>query len=147
VSTSTILLSPKTSSEAIVAFKAEMKDMFQMSDLRLLSYYLGIEFRQSKDGIFLCQKAYAGKLLEWCGLGSCNPAKSPMESRLKLTKQITAEAINAMEYRSIVGALRYLLHTQPNLAFSVGYLSRFMEEPRTNHLTGVKCVLRYVAGT
>jgi hypothetical protein len=57
-----------------------------MSDLRLLSYYLGIELRQNKDGIFLCHKAYAGKLLERCGLGGCNPAKSPMESRLKLSR-------------------------------------------------------------
>jgi hypothetical protein len=81
-----------TSSEAIITFKAEMKDMFQMSDIRLLSYYLNIKFRQSKDEIFLCQKAYADKLLERSGLGSCNLAKSPMESRLKLRRQSTPEA-------------------------------------------------------
>jgi hypothetical protein len=136
-----------TSSEVIVAFKAEMKDMFQMSDLKLLSYYLDIEFRQSKDEIFLCQKAYAGKLLERCGLGSCNPTKSPMESRLKLSRKSTIEAVNTTEYPSIVGALRYLLHTWSDLAFLVRYLSQFMEEPRLDHLANVKRVLRYVAGT
>jgi hypothetical protein len=57
------------------------------------------------------------------------------------------EAVNATEYQSIMSALRYLLHTWPDLAFPVGYLSRFMEEPRADHLAGVKCVLRYVAGT
>jgi hypothetical protein len=51
----------------------EMKDRFQMSDLVLLSYYLGIEVKQGVDGIFLCQAAYAGKLLDRCGLISCNP--------------------------------------------------------------------------
>jgi hypothetical protein len=34
-----------TSREIIVAFKLEMKDRFQMSDLGLLSYYLGIEVK------------------------------------------------------------------------------------------------------
>jgi hypothetical protein len=136
-----------TSSEAIIVFKAKMEDMFQMSNIGLLSYYLGIEFRQSKDGIFLCQKAYTGKLLERCGLGSCNPTKSPIESRLKLSKQSKVEAVNTTENQSIVGALWYLLHTRPDLAFLVGYLSWFMEEPRADHLTGVKHVLRYIAGT
>jgi hypothetical protein len=89
-----------TSSEVIVAFKAEMKDMFQMRNLKLLSYYLDIEFRQSKDGIFLCQKAYAGKLLERCGLGSCNPTKSPMESRLKLSRKSTIEAVTPRSIRA-----------------------------------------------
>jgi hypothetical protein len=58
------------------------------------------------------------------------------------------EVVNAMEYRSIVGALRYLLHTRPDLAFPVGYLIWFMEEPRVDHLlVGIKRALRYVAGT
>ena len=70
-----------------------------------------------------------------------------MESRLKLSKSSPEEKVNATEYRRVIGALRYLLHTRPDLAFSVGYLSRFMEDPREDHLTGVKHVLRYVAGT
>jgi hypothetical protein len=44
-------------------------------------------------------------------------------------------------------ALRYLLHTQPDMAFSVRYLSRFMEAPCEDHLIAVKWVLRYLAGT
>jgi hypothetical protein len=35
----------------------------------------------------------------------------------------------------------------PDLAFAVGYLSRFMEAPHIDHLTAVKKILRYVAGT
>jgi hypothetical protein len=70
-----------------------------------------------------------------------------MESRLKLSKLSTAEAVDATEYWSLIGALRYLLHTRPDLAFPVGYLSRFMEAPRSDHLAAVKRLLRYVAGT
>jgi hypothetical protein len=70
-----------------------------------------------------------------------------MESHLKLSKQSTAEAINATKYRRVIGALRYLLHTRSDLAFLIGYLSRFMEAPREDHLIVVKHILRYVAGT
>jgi hypothetical protein len=80
-------------------------------------------------------------------LSSCNPCVSPMESRLKLSKQSTAEAVDATEYRSLIRVLRYLLHTRPDMAFSVGYLSRFMKGPHSDHLPAVKRLLRYVAGT
>jgi hypothetical protein len=130
-----------TNKEIIVAFKLEMKDHFQMSDLGLLSYYLRIEVKQGADGISLCQSTYAGMLLERCELGACNPSASPMESYLKLSKQSTTEAVDATRYRRVIRTLRYLLHTRSDLAFSVGYFSRFMEASREDHLIAVKCIL------
>jgi len=124
-----------------------MKATFQMSDLGLLHYYLGLEVTQSTDGITLGQSAYAAKILQNAGLAGCNPSFIPMEPRLKLSKKSSAPAVDATAYRSIVGSLRYLVNTRPDLAYSVGYVSRFMEEPTTEHLAAVKRVLRYVAGT
>jgi hypothetical protein len=43
--------------------------------------------------------------------------------------------------------LRYLVHTRPDIAFAVGYMSRFMERPTMEYLQAVKRILRYVAGT
>jgi hypothetical protein len=45
------------------------------------------------------------------------------------------------------GGLRYLTHTRPDIAFVVGYVSRFMEEPCEDHWTTVKRLLCYVKGT
>jgi hypothetical protein len=136
-----------TSCEEIASFKLEMKNMFQMSDLGLLPYYIRIEVSQGADGIKLCQAAYAGKLLEHTGLSACNPSLAPMEPRLKLSKRSTSSPVNTTEYRCVINGLRYLLHIRPDLTFVVGYLSRFMEQPAEKHLTGVKRVLRYLAGT
>jgi hypothetical protein len=58
-----------------------------------------------------------------------------------------ASLVYTTGYKSIIGALQYLRHSQPYLAFAVGYLNRFMEAPREDHLTAIKCVLRYVVGT
>ncbi|WVZ87388.1 hypothetical protein U9M48_034029 [Paspalum notatum var. saurae] len=121
------------SKKEIEAFKAQMKKTFRMSDLGLLTYYLGIEVEQRKDGITLCQSSYARKLLERSGMGECRPNKTPMEEKLKLSKDSKAGKVDATSYRSIVGGLRYLVHTRPDLAFAVGYVSRFMAEPRKDH--------------
>ena len=100
-----------------------------MSDLGALSYYLGIEVRQGKEELTLGQSAYASKLLERSGMAECKPCVTPMEERLKLTKANIAAKVDATLYQSIVGGLRYLVHTRPDIAFAVGYVSRFMEDP------------------
>jgi Reverse transcriptase (RNA-dependent DNA polymerase) len=66
-----------------------MKNLFSMSDLGLLSYYLGIEVCQNAQRIILNQSAYARKVLDKCGMKDCNPTQIPMEPRLKLSKEST----------------------------------------------------------
>jgi len=133
-------------SNELTQFKEEMKNTFKMSDLGLLSYYLGIEVQQRTGMITLGQAAYAAKLLERAGMSNCNPVQAPMETRLKLSKKSTAPAVDSTLYRSLVGSLRYLIHTRPDISFAVGYISRFMENPTTEHMGAVKHVLRYIAG-
>jgi hypothetical protein len=134
-------------SQAINDFKRQMKSKFSMTDLGLLSYYLGIEVKQTDGEISLCQSGYVARILEKMGLTNCNPTHIPMEPRLKLSKHSQAESVDATEYRSVVGSLRYLLHTRPDLTFAVGYVSRFMEKPTKEHMMAVKHILRYVKGT
>jgi hypothetical protein len=131
----------------IAKFKQQMSSRFKMSDLGLLRFYLGIEVQQGRDGIKLLQSAYALKILERAGMGSCNPCHTPMEHRLKMSKASTATSVDTTEYRGLVGCLRYLVHIRPDISFAVGYVSRFMEHPTVEHLNAVKRILRYIAGT
>jgi hypothetical protein len=131
----------------IDVFKAEMQATFKMSDLGLLHSYLGLEVAQTETGITVSQSAYAAKILENAGMTGCNPSQVPMEPRLKLSKVSTPSAVDPTVYRSIVGSLQYLVNSRPDLAYSVGYISRFMEAPTMEHMAAVKRVLRYVAGT
>jgi transposase InsO family protein len=131
----------------IVDFKRGMANRFRMSDLGALSYYLGIEVKQGDSEMRLRQKAYAEKLVERAGMAGCKPCATPMEERLKLSRNSTATKVDAKMYRSIVGGLRYLTHTRPDIAYAVGYVSRFMEDPREDHWTAVKRLLRYIKGT
>jgi hypothetical protein len=61
-----------SSSESIRKFKVQMAEVFKTSDLGLLTYYLGIEVKQDRDGIILSQDCYANKILEKGGLSECD---------------------------------------------------------------------------
>ena len=93
---------------------------------------------QSEKGIAVSQRAYAAKILKEAGLSGCNPSNTPMEPRLKLSKSSSAPAVDSTQYRSIVGSLCYLVNSRPVLAYQVGYISRFMENPTTEHMTAVR---------
>jgi len=70
-----------------------------------------------------------------------------MEEQLKLTKASTAVKVDATLYRSIIDGLCYLVHMRRDIAFTVGYVSRFMEDPREDYWAAVKRLLHYVKGT
>lgn len=131
----------------IEEFKLQMNKQFEMSNLGLLSFYLGIEVNQTGLFTTLKQSAYAKKLLDRAGMVSCNPCKSPMENKLQLDKDEEGQLVEATEYRCIVGSLRYLTHTRPDITYAVGVVSRFMERPTVKHQQAVKHILRYVKGT
>lgn len=136
-----------TDQASIIEFKGQMQELFKMSDLGLLSYYLGIEVTQTRDSITLCQRNYAEKVLEVAGMDGCNACQTPMECRLKLKKDDEAKLVDASLYRTVIGSLRYLVHTRPDITHAVGIVSRFMEKPTVTHWTAVKQILWYVRGT
>ena len=141
------LIITKGDMKVLRRFKREMSKNFKISDLGVLSYYLGIEVQQSTTGITIYLSVYAKKLLDTTGLADSNPKRTPMESQLQLKKASTTTVVNATNYCSIVGSLRYLVNTHPHLTYSVGYVSRFIEASREEHLGAFKHILRYVAVT
>jgi hypothetical protein len=125
-------------SKTINSFKRQMQADFKMSDLGPLSFYLGIEVHQDEGKITLGQGAYATRIVEKAGLLGCNPCATPMDPRIKLSRDSSAPEVDGTAYRSIVGSLRYLVNEGPDLAFSIGYVSRFMERPTKEHMAAVK---------
>ncbi|CAJ2677087.1 unnamed protein product [Trifolium pratense] len=128
-------------------FKGDLKEEFEMTDLGLMTYFLGIEFLRNEQGILMHQTRYASEILKKFEMDKCNVALSPAEPRSQLTKCAEEEDVDPTFYRKLIGSLRYLCNTRPDLAYSVGIASRFMERPKSSHLIAVKRILRYVKGT
>jgi hypothetical protein len=58
------------------------------------------------------------------------------------------EKTSTEPYRQLVGCLMYaMVATRPDIAFAVGYLSRFVSKPTTRVWTLAKEVLRYLQGS
>ena len=88
------LLVTGSSTADVKEFKMEMNAKFEMSDLGLLTYYLGIEVNQQNNSISLKQEAYVRNLLAKTRMLVCNPTKSPMELKTQLTKERDGELVN-----------------------------------------------------
>lgn len=122
-------------------------DKFEMTDLRKLSFFLGLEVQQKKNGIFLFQQKYALELLKQFGMEGCKTAGTPMNVSEKLTIDDGTGLTDARKFRSLVGRLIYLTHTRPDLSYAVGLVSRFMHCPSKQHFGAAKRILRYIAST
>nr|GFA57630.1 ribonuclease H-like domain, reverse transcriptase, RNA-dependent DNA polymerase [Tanacetum cinerariifolium] len=128
------LIITETPKKEIDKFKAQMEEKFEMSDLGLLAYYHGIEVTQTKGDISIKQSAYANKILKEAGMLESNKTVIAMDPGTTLTKKTEGTLVNSTKYQSLIGCLRYLLHTRPDLSYSVGLLSRFMQEPKEQHM-------------
>ena len=128
-------------------FKKVMAQEFEMTDIGLMSYYLEIEVKQVDGVIYISQEAYAKKILEKFKMEKCKPVSTPIECGAKMSRFDESKKVDASLYRSLIGSLRYLTCTRPDIAFAVGVASRFQEDPRHPHLKAVKMILRYVKVT
>ncbi|KAG8493191.1 hypothetical protein CXB51_010608 [Gossypium anomalum] len=128
-------------------FKGKMEQMFEMSDLGQMSYFLGIEVSQIQQGIFLSQKAFFLMILNKFSMPNYKATTTLVAVGEKLSSQGDFEKVDDTTYRSLVGCLLNLTATRPDIMFTVSLLSRFMHCCNVKHLQAAKRVLRYIKGT
>lgn len=128
-------------------FKSSMMKEFSMSDLGKMKYLLGVEVVQDEQGIFLNQRKYAEETMKKYGMEECNSVRNPIVPGQKLTKAGAGDEVDPTVFKQLVGSLRYLTTTRPDLIYSVNLVSRYIKNPNKQHLLVAKRILRYVQGT
>ena len=116
---------------------------FEVKDLGFLHYFLGIEVVYGAQGIYLSQRKYVLDLLAETGMLDCRPASTPIEPNHHI-KADSGDPIDKGQYQRLVGRLIYLSHTRPDIAYAVSIVSRYMHDPRSQHLNAVHRILRYL---
>ncbi|GJX79321.1 retrovirus-related pol polyprotein from transposon TNT 1-94, partial [Tanacetum coccineum] len=106
-----------------------------------------IKVKKTEEGIFICQERYAKEILKRFDMDKCNPGGTPIEHKAKPFKHNGGKAVDSTLFKSLVGSLRYLTCTRPDILFAVGLISRFIEEPTTKRLKIAKRILRYIKCT
>ncbi|KAK2966883.1 hypothetical protein RJ640_028893 [Escallonia rubra] len=131
----------------VYEFKSKMMKRYEMNDLGLLHYFLGIEIQQTEGGIFICQKKYGETILKKFKMYGCKSVGTPLVVDQKLIREDGSGDVNASLFRSLVGSLLYLSATRPDIMYATSLLSRFMLKPSRIHYGAAKRVLRYIQGT
>ncbi|WVY89239.1 hypothetical protein V8G54_034753 [Vigna mungo] len=141
------LLLTGSSLEELEEFKQQMQTEFDMTDMGELRYFLGMEFSKTSVGLLMHQRKYVKDILSRFMMNKCNEAETPLEVGKKLRINAGEEGVDRTRYKQLVGSLRFLCNSRPDIMFGVGLLSRFMSDPKKSHMTAAKRMLRYIKGT
>eukprot|EP00253_Pinus_taeda_P036060 PITA_36060 len=109
-----------SSAQLIHGIKQDLCKTFDMTDLGLLHYCLGIEVWQTENHIFLSQSKYAKNLVDRFRMQDCKPTTTPMEPGLKLSAQSSSPPVDETLFRQLVRqSYLSLLATRPDISFSI----------------------------
>nr|GEZ57403.1 hypothetical protein [Tanacetum cinerariifolium] len=127
-------------------FKKLMHSLFEMSMMRELKFFLGIQIHQSPRGIFINQAKYAQEILLKHGMTSCDGIGTPMATKY-LDANLSGTLVDQTKYRSKVGALMYLTASRPYIMHATCYCACYQAQPTEKHLTAVKQIFQYLKDT
>eukprot|EP00253_Pinus_taeda_P001436 PITA_01436 len=129
------------SSKLIGDCKKNLATKFDMKDLGLMHYFLGMEVWQQKGEIFLGQGRYAIEILKRFRMEDCRPMATPMITNWKKIDASEDKDVDPTLYRQFIGSLIYVVNTRPDICYAVNTLSEFIVEPKRAHSATTKHVL------
>jgi hypothetical protein len=91
-----------------------MESEFQISMMGELTFFLGIQVKQTKQGTFVHQAKYTNDLMKF-NMAELKLVSTPMSSVASLGPDEDGEAVDQREYRSMIGSLLYLTATRPDI--------------------------------
>ena len=135
--------------EAMMTMKDDLKSEWQMTDLGEPSKIVGIEITIDDRSVTISQKKYIENILLKEGLERANPASMPLDPNTPLEPNPEGgEGDRSNSYARLLGELQFLANaTRPDITFAVNRLASYTADPGLQHISALKCMLRYLAGT
>jgi len=106
-------------------FVAAMQGEFEMSMMGELSFFLGLQVKQTKDGVFLCQSKYCKEILKKFEMESCKEASTPMPSSCYMDVDVAGKRVDQTKYRGLIGSILNLIASRPDIMFAVCLCARY----------------------
>ena len=128
-------------------FSKLMQGEFEMSMMGELNFFLGLQIKQMKNGIFISQSKYCKELLKRFEMDKCKEIATPMSPSTYIDKDESGKPIEITKYRGMIGSLLYLTASRPDIMFSVCLCARYQSCPKESHLVAVKRIMKYLKGT
>ena len=124
-----------------------MANEFEMSMIGELSYFLGLQIKQLKNGTFVSQGKYIKDMIKKFGMSDSKTISTPMETNDNLDNDASGNMVDQKLYRSMIESLLYVPASRPDVMFSVWMFTRFQASPRKSHLKATKRILRFLKHT
>ncbi|GJX53163.1 putative ribonuclease H-like domain-containing protein [Tanacetum coccineum] len=135
-----------TKKELCNEFEKLMHEKFQMSSIGELTFFLGLQVQQKKDGIFISKDKYVDEILKKFRFIEVKIASTPIETQKPLLKDEGGEEVDVHMYRSIIGSLMYLTSSRPEIMFVVCACARYQVNPNVSHLYAIKRIFKDLKG-
>ena len=149
-----LLIASNSDANADAVITALRKAGLKTKDLGFPKYTIGIHIDRAENGdIALSQKLYLQTILDRFDMTECTPAPTPADPNVKLGSTYFPTTLKAQRdmqsrpYRSLVGALLYMVLTRPDIAVAVNECCRYLASPGVAMWTAAKRILRYLKGT
>jgi hypothetical protein len=145
-----------SSKVSIEKVKSELRARFKIHEQGPTSFLLGVKLERDCQNrtISLSQPAYITSILHTYRMQDCNPSRTPMSEKKRLSSTMSPvsteekDDMKAVPYHEALGKLLYLsIATRPDILYAVGVLCRFSENPGREHWSAIKWVIRYLKGT
>ncbi|GJS52925.1 retrovirus-related pol polyprotein from transposon TNT 1-94 [Tanacetum coccineum] len=134
-----------TKKELCNEFEKLMHEKIQMSSMGELTFFLGLQVKQKKDGIFISQDKYVVEILKKFGFTEAKTASTPMETQKPLLKDEDGEEVDVHLYRLVIGSLMYLTSSRFDIMFAVCACARYQINPKVSHLHAVKRIFSLIS--
>jgi hypothetical protein len=136
-----------TNQKSCEEFSRVMMQKFEMSMMGELTYFLGFQAKQLKEGACISQTKYTKHLLKKFGMKDAKPAKTPMGTNGHLDLNKGGKFVDQKAYRSMISSLLYLCSSRLDIMLSVCMCAIFQSDPKECHLVAVKRIFRNLVHT
>ena len=128
-------------------FELVMKSKFEMSAMGELSFFLGLQVEQKKEGMFIHQTKYVHDILSRFKMEDCSSFNTPICVNHNLgPDHESGDSVDPTQYRAMIGSLMYLTASRPDIMFAVCICARYQSNPKESHMKAVKRIFRYLKG-
>jgi len=136
-----------TKDELDHSFSKFIQAEFEISMIKELTYFLGLQIHQQDSNIFISQSKYAKNLVKKFGLEFASSVRTLMSPNVKLTVNLLGKSVDSSLYRSMIGSLFYFTVSRPNISYSVRVCARYQANSKESYMIALKRIIKNVKTT
>jgi hypothetical protein len=125
-------------------FSKIMMNMFEISMMWVLTFFLGFQIKQAKEGTFISQMKYTRDVLKKFDIDKVKPVKTFMGIIGHLDLDLGDTSVDQKLYRSMIRSLLYLCASMPDIMLSMCMCARLQAAFKDCHLREIKRIMRYL---